>query len=529
MKFRLILVVLLDLIIFTFVAFSQSPHVISPTTAESTQIMLDVSGYPEVIKVLVSSSDVKRGKRVADYSATGKIFTVDVSLAPDDNEFLLECYNKDGKYIKTIPVTITKVAIGGKPGSTSLPTPAKIVAADTRIAEPLKSALIETEVGKHSTGGDSKITFSEPTTIAASYLSQPQTATSVPASKILSSTPPSSTSSKPTKKPDSCVDDIDNCKLSDPTMRLIFGFEQVGASSTTSKGQPFIDFFTEIPLLKQPSLNKKQEWTRFTPSFFTSLRIASTPNQALPDFGNLTTAATTGFFGTNQASKVNELIQSFQVRAGMELAMGKGFGFVAGVGATSPFSPEATVSAYTIPKVTNCTSPPCDATSAFKDVFGRDQDFSRLNTLILTSGDRDRFLRNWFFGGRLSRSFSKEPDVYPGVFELTFGEDEAITNKMRGVILKFDSLVPIPVNGLKFLYFGTSFTSRLGHARTVTPLFLAPVSNPNLSATDNFVRSFRDVPKLISGRDGFSFRFGIDLIQLLKKNSDKTPTEGKPF
>lgn len=265
----------------------------------------------------------------------------------------------------------------------------------------------------------------------------------------------------------------------------------------------------------------------FSNSFWTSFKLTSSPTQALPDLGGLTSSAISGFFGSNQSDKVNDLVQAFEMKIGWETTVRKGFSLIAGVGATSPLSSEKTVAAYKIPRLGDGTVQP-----EFKRIFGIPDQNLELTNLILTSGDRDRFMRNWFVGGRLRHQIvGKADEAYPAVFELTFGQDEVMTNKLVGRVLKFDSFVPIPIKGLKFLYFGASFSSKLTRKVNTTtfPFFLEPAApGVNIFANTNFVRNFRDIRELNSDRDGFSFRFGVDLIQLLNKADKTPPVAGTP-
>jgi hypothetical protein len=481
------------------------------TTAEVTQIQ--IPEFDGLVKVLVSTADEGRGKRKADYSAEGKIFSADVSLNLGDNEFTIEYFDKDGKHLhEATYVTIKRVTIGGTPKN---PEGKR---SDEKISSQA-SAVPKPSVPRPVSQ-----------TIAINYA---PSATQAVYPKDLAVTPPKQEDIPKVAVDKNTTGSSAENEAEQLKMRLLFGFEQVGASSTNSRGQPFVDLTMDLAIGEQRFMRNGVP-KKFTTSFWTNVRLTSTPGQALPDFGAITAATGAAFFASNQSSKVNEIVQSFQTRFGIEESIGKGFGLIAGVGATSPLSAEKTISAFKIPHV----APGGDAPDSFKSIFGPSQNFTNLNTLVLSSGDRDRFQRNWFYGIRLRRSFSpynnekdkeKNVDVYPAVFELTFGQDELLTNKLIGHVLKFDSFVPIPVKALSFLYFGASYTAKLTRKvhTTTLPFFLEPISSPNLFANDVYVRNVRDIPSLNSDRDSFSFRFGIDLLQLLNRG-DKNKAESPP-
>jgi hypothetical protein len=495
-------------------------HVNPKTNDDRIQIMIE-KGDEDTVAIM--SRDFSRGVKEASYSAEGNMYTITPGLAMGENKFDLVFY-KAKDLVHACSVSVTRVLPGGSAKSavqsTSQPTVRNSEVAVAKLAEisrlevaPLKTdAPPAAEIVKRPPTQIS--TDNSPAAIPLNL--EKKTDTQPPVSAPANAVPAKSAAAANNSG------GATNAKSnSENPVRLIFGFEQAGASSTSSKTQPFIDMMATVPVEHFKGIGGKGSYPF---SFWTNLRLTSIAGQALPDFGSLTDAAVTGFFGANQSTKINDIVQAFQVRFGLDQSFGKGFSLIAGVGATNPLSPDKTIVAYKIPHV----SMGGDATDDFKKIFGPTTDFSKLNTLVLSLGDRNRFNRNWFVGGRLNAHFAD--DAYPATFELTFGQDEILTNRLIGGVMKFDTFVPIPFKGLKFLYFGGSFTTKLGgKVKTETlPFFLEPATNVNLSGSDIFVRNVRDIPQLISDRDFFSFRFGVDLIELIK-GSKKDATAAKPI
>ncbi|CAN5625792.1 hypothetical protein BH10ACI3_BH10ACI3_01690 [soil metagenome] len=508
-----------------------TPWPVSPTTSDKAQIAIP-DGNGLINKVNVTSSDPERGKNSDDYverSASDHIYFINVTLPKiGANKFVVLTF-KDEDMVGAYPITIIRTnpdpkAKNGSSADFRTWPPKATQTALVNSPESLPSAnfvastsvpVVNSFGGYDNTGSQS---FSIP--VKSSQNSDVSVPTVSSTSSVRVPLPAPSPSAEQKKK------DSENERFPiNPGYRLIFGFQTTGGSSSTSQGNPFVDLFLSVPVGQLGvNYNSKGIVTRryFKNSFWTDLKLTSTPNQTLPDFAALTSSGVTGLFSTNQASKINDIVQAFQMRIGWETAIRPNLSIIGGVGATSPLSAEKTVVAYKVPRLANGTVQP-----DFKQLFGPNLDFTGIDNLVLTSGDRDRFIRNWFVGGRLRQQFfGNIEEVYPAQFELTFGQDEQLTNKLIGAVMKFDSFVPVPIKGLSFLYFGGSFTTKLTRKVNTTtfPFFLEPASNINIFGNTNFVRNFRDFKELNSDRDIFSFRFGIDLLQLLNKR-DKQPND----
>ncbi len=520
---RISLLVPFVIAIFTSIGHAQITAPTPSTTLDSAQIVLVDSG-DTLDHIVVSSSDPERGcDDCVEKNAAAHTFYINVALGMGDNEFVITGY-KNKRYVRNYVVYILRVAADSKAKKTAAKPASQLnstVAINQKasLAEipptTLISATFQTDVLARS---GPNTTEDKPSIVVVSNAS---TVEPTPIETFLSGRASAIPQVAPTPSAkQKALDGEDTSIPINPKARLIFGFEQVGASSSVSKGRPFVDLMFNIPVGKWSvdyKSNGEKTKRYFTNSFWTSFKLTSSPTQTLPDLGGLTAPAISGFFGSNQSNQINDLVQAFEMKIGWETVVRKGFSLIAGVGATSPLTSEKTIVAYKIPRLAdNVTVQP-----EFRRIFGPNQDFTNITNLVLTSGDRDRFMRNWFVGGRLRHQIIGDVnEVYPAIFELTFGQDEVMTNKLVGRVLKFDSFVPIPVKGLKFLYFGASFSSKLTRKVTTTtfPFFLEPAApGVNIFAPTNFVRNIRDIRELNSDRDGFSFRFGVDLMQLLNK------------
>jgi hypothetical protein len=328
---------------------------------------------------------------------------------------------------------------------------------------------------------------------------------------------------KPTegKKDDDNPNDSESAEYKENrNIRLLVGLEQAGANSAQSETQPFIDLFVNVPLGKRNALPQA--------SLFTNFRLASSPKQ---EVANLALPSSLGAFlpGGNQFNNVNNLVKSFQVKVGLERAFIYGENLTIsgmfGVGATSSLSSQNSAQVFKIPRLANG-----EVTPEFKAAFPDITDFTGKQNIILVSGERDRFLRNWFVGARVKYNFFA--DTYPANLDLTFGQDEVITSKLKGIVFKMEGFMPIPVKKWKYVFIGASFNSRLTRRVNIfTPqLFLEPVANFNLFDNSNIIRNVSDTPFATSNRDNYSLRIGFDLAYFLNKkdNEDQKEDKDKP-
>lgn len=305
-------------------------------------------------------------------------------------------------------------------------------------------------------------------------------------------------------------------------LQAYFGTEIVGASAASSQAQPFLNLKLWLPMRYRKSC-ENIEFNFKCLAFWADFRFASSASQQLPDLTSISGPTAAGFFSSNQSSSINQLVRSFQTKIGLEYGIGKYTSFIVGGGITSPLSASQSVQAYKIPVGSDGS-----VIAPFRAIFG-DINYTGLNTLILKSGERDRFQRNWFAGGRVRyRMFDDDLNVAPAELDLTFGQDEALTKKLSGMVMRFDSTVPIKLGDRQVLYFGAGYSLRLTRKVNFTsvPFFLEPTASYNLYGNTNLVRDFDETPFGTSTRDTFSFRVGVDILRLIFGNKDEEAATG---
>jgi hypothetical protein len=152
--------------------------------------------------------------------------------------------------------------------------------------------------------------------------------------------------------------------------------------------------------------------------------------------------------------------------------------------------------------------------------------------------ERTRFFRRYYGGLRLKTYFFSpdvkgecDPkrkdrcdapyDIFPGIIDITAGQDEAVTKgKLTKVLFRIEGVYPLPfVPG--FHIFGSIYTSF--KKNTQEQPFNTFLINAPVSGTANDANTFRfPLPSL--DRDYFRVGVGVDLIQLLKRNKGGQPT-----
>ncbi|MEZ5346834.1 MAG: hypothetical protein R2681_14885 [Pyrinomonadaceae bacterium] len=325
--------------------------------------------------------------------------------------------------------------------------------------------------------------------------------------------------------------------------RAIVGLEIVGASGSPTEQQPFFDLYFSNPIGTRwgtSGIKKHMQlyiWgnTRFASS--TVENIGSLSNFTIPTFTN-------NFIGSESSTKFNELVQSFEFRTGLELQLYKSpksngglipgrnsVSLILSGGAITPLNSERSTFFYEVPKVNEGA----DIDPRFKELF---PDITTQKTIAFATPERERFLRQYFAGVRLKTHYLKSSngtdqdrdDLVPGMFDITFGQNEAITNKLKGVILRLDGSMPVPIYGNNIFYIFGSAQMRLGKNvdKPLPSIFLKPSSSVELSNTDVFVVSADRNPFFRSNRDTFRIGFGIDLLKLFapKSNGGSKQNEG---
>jgi hypothetical protein len=315
--------------------------------------------------------------------------------------------------------------------------------------------------------------------------------------------------------------------------RTIVGLEQVGASSSEGKTQPFMNFFVNVPL-RNPVDKLGRPSRGF--SVWTDFRLTSTSVQKFADLGNIGAS----IVGTQPA--VSDVVQSFKINVGgdFELVREKflfpsflkrsrsSLSFIFGAGVTSPLT-------STLPTGNNIFIVPRVGGNAngsiiedFKKAFPEVPE-TAVNVAFLNP-ERDRFLRRYFGGARLKTFFYKNDterlDLSPATLDLTFGQDEAITKKLQGVVLTFEGFAPLPIPSADYLFLYGGISTRLkAHANVrINSFQLRPASNFNLDDPGNIFYVSADHENLrVQKRDTYFFGIGVDLVKLFRKGSTPAP------
>jgi hypothetical protein len=341
-------------------------------------------------------------------------------------------------------------------------------------------------------------------------------------------------------KPNTNASPTPEPKTQSKHFRASVGLEVVGASSSPSEQQPFFDLFFSTPIGSQyPGVKGWKRHLQF--SVWGNTRFSSSPVQNISSLSNFTLPTfANNFVGTASQTKFNELVKSFEFRAGGELQIFKSYkpygGLLPGVssvslimsaGAVTPLSFENGSVFYEVPKVNNGA----DVDPRFKELF---PGVTTQKIIAFTTPERERFYRQYFAGFRIKTHYLKtdsnsiyseesleREDLVPGMFDITFGQNEAITNKLRGVILRLDGSMPIPITN-NILYVFGSAQMRLGKNidKPLPGIFLKPSLGIDLSSADVFVVPANQNPLFRSNRDTFRIGVGVDLLKLFNKSND---------
>ena len=151
--------------------------------------------------------------------------------------------------------------------------------------------------------------------------------------------------------------------------------------------------------------------------------------------------------------------------------------------------------------------------------------------------DRSRFFRRYYAGLRLKTYFFSpdvhsycQPfenrnldegdcaapyDMFPGIIDLTFGQDESVTGgRTVGIVARLDAVYPLPwFKGMHV--FGSMYTRIHGSSKASQPFSGYTIVNPSNGAA-NDLNTFRFGLQPLD-RDYFRIGVGVDLIQVFKK------------
>ena len=362
-----------------------------------------------------------------------------------------------------------------------------------------------------------------------------------------------------------------------PLTRAVVGLDLSAVSSQSVRQAYFVEFNLLAPF-KLPGMKGNQDALENRWWFWLNPRITSLPKAA--NFSALSTISDSGSFFTNfsNTGSVSDIAQGFDVNGGVEMALLKprdgipwwaeyantqarlGISLIGGGGIATPFSVDKTdVASQVNQSICDAFKAPAGATVSSGAGLVCTFPTGSNNPVIVAPNpaaapggaatvqdqfidfftpERSRFFRRYYGGFRLKTYFFSpdvkgecDPpnpkgcpapyDIFPGIIDVTVGQDEAVTaGRLRNALLRVEGVYPLPFYpGLHI--FGSIYSS-FKRNQTDFPLNSFSVNQPANGAS-NDLNTFRfGTPPL--NRDYFRVGIGIDLIQVFKRNQGGQPT-----
>lgn len=349
---------------------------------------------------------------------------------------------------------------------------------------------------------------------------------------------------------DRCGTPVSNIISNSMHMRAIVGFEQAGASSAPSKGNPFIDLFFFGPFrygksckgagkveergpdgktrLRNRLVGQEVDPDNCYPTWSTwgNVRFSSVP-QDVSSFG----ALASDVLGPLEEGQLTELVQGFNYMAGLDrfiissdnsyispipgIRHKTAMYFTGGFGAVSPLTPEQSAQIYRVP------GPDNPQRAAFLEEFSLPDD---AELVAFVTPERDRFLRQYYVGLRfktffLERDGATHINRFPAVLDVTFGQSEAVTGgRLRGGVFRLEAFYPFPLREASFLYFYGSAFMKIGGRQTIRRPYalVRPETTVRLTDDNVFIRERQ------FNRDFYRIGVGINLTDLFNRNRQPT-------
>lgn len=276
-------------------------------------------------------------------------------------------------------------------------------------------------------------------------------------------------------------------------LRAMIGFEQAGASGSSS-GQNFMfDLF-----LSRPAASARVRW-------WGDVKVAGFPQQINSQIAQFAQQFSAGFGGLT----VNRLAASAEFATGPEFVLTQhahsGLAIFLGGGATGPNNPSDAATAFQIP---DAKSPQYQA--LVRQIGAIPAGSSYVAFLPQSDG---RFSRAWQAGARLYTSYPAGSP--PGSIEFSVGQNEFVTNgHLSGMVGRVSATHPFTIKGLTIYLFGDA-TMAYKRSEFTTPLLLlpalensspVPVTNPGVYAVT--------VPA--NQRDTYRVGVAVDLISAMR-------------
>jgi hypothetical protein len=341
------------------------------------------------------------------------------------------------------------------------------------------------------------------------------------------------------------------------------GINATGSSSSSVSQQYFAEFdlLSPLPWLgrglcpwpTRPNYTLTQKcWVWLNP------RIASVPSGSSAALSSLTssTSLTTGI----GSQSISQITQSFEFQGGVEYYLvepwnGRQFGlnqtwsrtspsFIVGGGSVTPFSAAAGATEYGLnnnlgtqfnQNPTLSSLYPQLGTALCSYGFKGNMTASCPNPLPTTAPttvafvfpNRSRFYRDFYAGLRLRTFYfngdcgaekptsCKVANIFPGTFDLRFGEDETVTaGKLVPFVITLTGSYPIPIpgSGGAIRIFGSSYIRTHSNKNTEALVLVPSSSFTSLDNTSVVVQQIQP-----ADADYFRLGVGVDLVQLIGK------------
>lgn len=347
-----------------------------------------------------------------------------------------------------------------------------------------------------------------------------------------------------------------------PALRAVAGFDVSAASSSNTQQKAFVEANLDAPIgwngyacqQKEGETRDKRNCTpRIDPlnhrlwAFFNP-RITSTARNSNP-LANLNVQGFSDLL--SDTAKSADLVQGIDFTGGFEFLLLKprtgvpfwspyrntharvGIAFVVGGGFTTPFSVKASNPA--VFQLTDALRQRFASSLPPADQFGKTNPPHTNIAFVLK--ERSRFFRKYYAGFRLKTyHFSQAAegqcdadydrpcyalhDGFPGIIDLTAGQDEQVTGgHLQKWVFRLDAVYPLPfANG--FTFFG-SVSSALDKNRTMDPLNLIPSATGINDPTVFFL------PQNQPFRDIYRIGLGLDLVQVISHAAKKSGANEK--
>jgi hypothetical protein len=334
-----------------------------------------------------------------------------------------------------------------------------------------------------------------------------------------------------------------------------------GASSSGPSQQYFVSFDLRAPIARGRKLKEKETpyplqnrwWAWADP------RIASLPTANTSALNSISSAS--GLSTGAGSQTIGSITQSFDFQGGIEFALKNAwegvqfgdrglwarssFSLIAGGGALTPFNTSAPTSEYSLnnnlgdefnQNPSLIAEYPVLAKALCSYGFTGGDGVSCPTTAPTTKPtsvafvlpNRSRFYRDYYAGLRLRSYYLTgncpdpsmklpAPDcqlqnVYPGTFDLRFGQDESVTQHLRGMVLTLAGTYPLPGTQGTVRVFGSAYLG-LRRNRISNPLILVPASTvATLDQSSVVVQEIQP-----TDQDYFRLGLGVDLVPLVTK------------